>query len=868
MTSTLSSTLTSTPSTAGTLFAIAWKNALQNRSRLVLTVVAVVLSVAFLTATLIVADSVTGTAAEDVAEANASLSLVVEGEIISEGDGGPGEALESVRANIEKGAIEIVRGVDGVSAVEPVIAGFAKVVAGGSAIGGGTASDVGRNWIPNDLLNPFKLLEGSAPSGSDEIVIDQSLAEAGDIAIGDTVEVLTSTGVRQTSVVGVAGYGNAKAAPLQRTVFFDQDHTAEATAQQGAGQLRVLVSAEAELAQVSADIAAAVRGSEITAGPAFITRQQDAVSSPFAFLSLFLIAFAGVATVAGATIIFNTLTIAIGQRRRELALLRAIGVARRQVVVSVLVETSIVALFATIIGIAVGLLGAGGLRSLMDIAGLSFIDGPTVVRAPTIVIAALVGLVVTIGSAWAPTRTVSSAAPVEALRSSQIEAAAPSQRRVLIGLLTMGAAVTMVVAAALSKAPILLAGLALIVPGLALAGPAFVAGSVKVCKRFLASTNGIKSTKNMGRTKRVEGEIAVTNLDRNRRRAASTSLGLTLGVALVAFFTVIAGSLNASFTSTLENQLNADLVVTSVSTEVSTIEPGLVRRIDSLDTVTAAGLSLVEGSVDGEGAIVGGIDESMPSLFDFVTTKGSIANLTTGGVAIWSGFESADRSIGDSVEIRVPGGVLTLPVVAIFDESLAGFDPPTHLLNSELLDALQPGLLDSVIFVKAESETSQELVRPLVAETPGSLFETRNGYIGAAGAEVDSILNLIYALLALTVLIAIVGVANTTALAITERITEIGLLRSIGVTRRGIRSIIRFEAAVLAALGTLMGLAVGLLGSWALLRAAGESTLNTIAVPWIQLGLVGAASIAMSIAAAALPAWRAARLPTLDAIAA
>ncbi|MEM7285855.1 MAG: ABC transporter permease [Actinomycetota bacterium] len=836
---------------------ISVKNALAHRSRFSLTMTAVVLSVAFLTATLILADSLTGSAESDIATANADLAFVVEGDLVAQGDGGPGEALERATESLSPGTLDLVAAVDGVAETAPEVTGFAKLVADGEAVGAGTALDVGRNWIDPPSLNPFSIAEGSAPAGPDDVVVNSALAGEGGIAVGDAVQVLTATGLWDMTVSGLADFGPSTSAPLQRTLMFDDATTAAILDEVGLERVRATLDPGADLDTVIAAVEGGLADGVVIDGAAHIATQQNAITTPFTFLSLFLVAFAGIATVAGATIIVNTFAIAIAQRRRELALMRAVGATRSDVLRAVIGEAAIIAIVATAAGIALGLLGAGGLRAAMDTAGLSFIDGPTVVSLRTVIIAVGVGLLVTVGSAWAPARSAAGAAPVEALREASTEPGGVGRWRTSIGLGALAGGVASLIAAATQTNALLLTGGVLLVPGLIMAGPKLVEVTASMMRPALSRFAG------------VQGSMAATNLTRNPRRSASTSLGLTLGVAMVGFFSILASSFTASLTSTLDESLQADLVIASATTEAATIDPGLVDRIAQIDGVTNVGsLTLADASTaDGSVATVGGVDPGIEALFDFGVVEGSFDALADGGVAVWTGAEGTVPAMGETVELALEDGTLVLPVVAVFDDVTPGFDEASHVVDATVLASAQSGLLDANVFVTVADDAATESVRAAVAATPGSLFETRASYLANAGSEIDAIRNLVYALLALTIVIAVVGVANTTALSISERVRELGLLRAVGTTERGVRQIVRYEAAVLAAAGALTGLGLAIGGSWALVATVGGAELPGITIPWVALTVICAGSIAAGVAAAAVPAWRASKTPTLAAIA-
>ncbi len=831
----------------------ALRSAVANRSRFALTIVAVALSVGFLTATLILSDSLTGTAADDIAAANESIDYVVTGETIFAGDGGPGDA--AVRAELAPEVPAQLLADPAIDDAVGVATGFAKLVDDGVAVGDGVAADVGRAWATNPVLNPFTLTRGEAPAGIGEVVIDDGLANQGDLSVGDAVEVLTATGVTEMVVSGTAGFGGADAAPLQRTILFSEAGASALLEIDGFGE--VLIESTADPAAVAAVVRSADDTALTSTGAEAIALAQDAVASPFTFLSVFLLTFAGLATVVGSTIIYNTFVIAMAQRKRELALMRAIGATRRMVLQVVMAEALVISFVATAVGLSLGLVGVGGVRSLMGALGVPILAGSTVVTGQTIVLASAVGVLVTMASAWFPARRASAAAPIEALREAAVETTVAGRWRLVSGSALLIAGIGAAIVAATAENALALVGGALVVPGLILAGPAIVTVASRVVRAPLERLLGSR------------GVIASNNLDRNPKRSSSTSLGLTIGVAMVGFFAVLASSLTASFTSSLDEQLTADQVVASVNPEWSTIDPTLIARVRAVPEVeVASAISVVDGGIEGTEAVVGGIDQQASELFDFGVATGSLDALADGGVAVWSGTETATPALGQEVTLSLPSGDLTVPVVAVFDNSLAGFDPPTHLLDQSVLGAAEPGVLDNVLFVALSDDAGAvDALRDVVAATPGSLLQTADDYVANASAEVDSIRNLVFAMLGLTVVIAVVGVANTTTLSVSERVREIGLLWAIGSTQRDVRRIIRWEAAVLALVGTSIGLAIGVGGAWALIAAVGGGEVTGVAIPWSQLAVLGGGALAAAVVSAAAPAWRISQRPTLSALA-
>lgn len=834
---------------------LATANAKANYTRFAISAVAVVLAVAFVTATLILGSSVAGTAVEDTATANATIDVVVEGQVLGTDEEGPGEEA-SFRESLSPEAVAAVVAVPGVAYAEGVTEGFAKVVVDGRAVGTGTDLDIGRGWVTDPALNPFTLASGTPPVTAGDVVIDRALASEAGLRIGDEVEILTSTGVHHLTLTGITDYGPAASAPLQRTVHFGTEAAKDLLGADHLSQVVIGTDPGVDLATLVNDLEVAVPGSQAISGADYIARLQANVTSPFTFLTLFLLAFAGIATVVATTIIYNTFSIALAQRRQELALMRAMGAQRGQVMWSVMVEAALIGTIATSIGLVVGVFGVGLLRSLMDLLGAGFLSGATVIEPLRLAIAAAIGIVVTIVSAWAPARQGASAAPVEALREAAAESPTTSLPRNLSGfaLLVMSAAAG--TWAVIASNSLLLAATVLVVPGLILAGPALVGATASVSRLLLGRLSG------------AVGSIATTNLARNRRRAASTTLALTLGVALIAFFTVLANSFTTSVTGQLDASLRADYVVTSVAPEDPTIDPALADLLAAIDGVDAvARLRIVEAAVDGASEGVGGVNPvTLAQVFDLGITDGSLHDLATGGVAVLAP-EVPNAAVGNIVTVQFANQTAHLPVVATFTNSLGGFEAPSYLASLETLEAYESGLPDSNIFVSTTGQSVAADVQAAVAASPGALFETKSSYTAGTRSEIDEFRNLIWAMLGLTVVLALVGVANTTTLAVRQRTVEIGTLRAIGTTPRGVRRIIRLEAGLLAALGTLVGLTLATAGGWATIEVLAGAELGAVAIPWFSLAIIGTGAIVAGVLAAAFPAWRASRKPPLDALA-
>ncbi|GAB4085666.1 ABC transporter permease [Myceligenerans cantabricum] len=826
-----------------------------SRGRFLLTGTATALAVAFLLATLVLSDSMRGRAAGDIAEALAGTDAVVQGVSLGEPGGGPGDPARSVQRALDPDLTERVAAVDGVDGAVSQWAGFAKLVVDGSSVGTGTASDVGRNWVADPALNPFRLASGRPPAEVGEIAIDRSLADDAGVAPGDVVQVLTGTGMHDATVTGTATFASADAAPLQRTVLLPDTAVSAWLGTAAPTEVLVDVADGADRTEVLGRLSA-LSDAEVVDGPDHIRTAQDAATSPLQFLTVFLLAFAVVAVLIGVTIIFSTFALTVARRRRESGLLRAIGAERRQVLGGVLIEAAFVGTIATLVGLVGGVAGVGALRWVVGLTGVSLLTGPAIVSPTSVAVAATVGIGATILSAWIPARRAAATPPIEALRESAAEPRAVSRARTASGLVLAAAAVAAGAVAVVSSNPVWLLLAAAIVPALVLCGPALVTAAARWSSPAARRAAG------------VFGSIAAGNLAASPRRSASTALALMLGTAMVTMFAIFASSLTSGVGTDVREGLRADLVVTSATPDFSTIDPTLAGRISALPDVGAVtALSSAEGIVAGKAEAIGGIDPTaLPTMFDLDPISGDLADLSSGGVAV-VGDDPA--LLGGTLEIEFERSTIDAPIVAVVARSTGGFEAPLYFVDTATLGDTAGRLLDAQVFVDladGAGADAGEAVSALVRDTPGSFLATRDEHVAATGSEIAAFGNFIDGLLILASFIALLGVANTTALAINERSGEIGLLRAVGATRQELRRIVRLEAALLSFVAASIGIVVAAGFGWAMIDVTGGAEIPSAVMPWPRLAATLVVAVAAGVAAAAWPAFRVSRAPVLGLV--
>ena len=850
----------------------------EHKRRLVSTIIAVVLGVAFLSGTTVFADTLDEVFDDLFSTANENVDARVQGEVLFSNDFADGEQ----RARFDEAVLDDVAAVDGVA----VAAGFANVIGFGGvnrvldAEGDPVGASNGpptliETWVDSEDLSPYRLTDGSrGPEADDEIALNVAAAEDGEFDIGDTVTVASQFGNVSYTLVGTFTFGEAESAAGAVSAEFT---LAEAQRLAGAdGELdSVFVVAEEGVSQeeVRDRVAEVIPAdAEVITGEEAAEQDASDVQEGFAFFQVILSVFGGIAVVVATFIIANTFQILVAQRTRELALLRAVGASRRQVLGSVLLEAVVVGLVASVLGIVAGIGLAAGITALLDALGADMPTGNLVIGVNTVVYGLLIGLVVTVTAAISPAIRATRVPPLAALRDVAIDRAGASKLRLVAGVLLLALG-----AVNLSQAfgndgdtdvvpAVGLGGLLLIV-GAIVIGPVLAAPSVRFFGAVLPRFRG------------VTGRLAVENAARSPKRTSATASALLIGVALIGFITVFAESAKKSVESEVERGLAADIVVQGSGGPFggfSGFSPEVAERVAEVEGVDAVAGFAANGArityPDGDTAdsFIGAVD---PPVYDQVSNprmeEGEFLDLVPGTVLVDRQVaEDNDLSIGSSVSLLFGSGErLELEVSGISDD-LVVLAP--WVVHSEDLDEVVDQRLDFQVFATVEEGGDVADVLPAVEtaidEFPQIEVLDRDGFIGDFAAQLTAFVTVIYALLALSIVIAMIGVANTLSLSIHERTRELGLLRAVGMARSQLRSAIRWEAVLIAVLGTAVGLALGMIVSYALVQALEGFGLTTFAVPVGTLVILVVLAAGFAVLASLRTASKAAKLDILRAI--
>ncbi|HEX2576353.1 MAG TPA: FtsX-like permease family protein [Aquihabitans sp.] len=842
-----------------------------HKRRLISTCVAVVLGVAFMSGTLVL-NSTIGRIFDDLfADLGEGIDAQVRGQELFESQAGGG----TQRALLDDDVVAKVEGIDGVAAAEGSIQSVQLTVldAKGDPMGGNGPPTIVGSWDTDEGLASYQVAEGRAPTAPGEVIIDRAGVDKGEFDIGDEVTIITAEGREQLRLVGISRFGEADSAG---GAIFVGTTLPEAQRLTGEPGMLNTVNARAEEGVSPEQLVRTIRESSVAPDVDVVTGKQASeeassdIKEGFSFFTVILLVFAGIALFVGAFIISNTFGILVAQRTRELALLRAIGASRRQVMGSVLLEAGLIGLFSAVVGFLVGVALAVGAFELLKSFGLELPGADLVIEPITAVQTIVVGLLITAVAAVLPAIRATRVAPIAALRDVAVDTSGSSKLRAAFGALLFVVGVILVLPAfgedvSSDKLPSIGGGLGLIMVSVLVAGP--------VLARPLARGIGA----GLPIIKGVTGRIARENAMRSPRRTASTASALIIGVALVAFISVFATSAQASINSAIGTGFEGDYIIQPANQFSFTGAPPSVaeelRDVEGVRGVTA--ITFTEGQIalpNGEkpGSFIGGIDpETVGGIFQFEMAEGSISDLQPGGMLIDKVIaKERDLAVGDELSVLSGSGRTA-------EFTVAGISDDPALLGQWTIDRrdtekLTPNPTDFLLGITLDEGVSPESVRgelrDVVEPYPNMKLQDRDQYTSSIVGSITALLNVIYALLAVSIIIALIGIANTLSLSIHERTRELGLLRAMGMTRGQLRSSVRWEAVIVALMGTAIGIILGLGLSYIMVRALESQGVNEFDVNVSGMIVVVLFGAGLGVLASVRPARRAAKLNVLQAI--
>jgi putative ABC transport system permease protein len=828
------------------------KSLLARKLRLLLSALAIVLGVSFVSGAFVLTDSLGKTFDNLFGTVTKDLGAQVRGGVESDLGGG-----SESRAKVPTSVLATVKNVDGVAEANPNVSGPSVVVGtDGKVVASNSAPNLGGNWTDSPSIQQ-KIVEGNPPRAPDEIAMDPDYADKTGHKLGDTVTVLNRTGQQQYKLVGLVRYRDGKSSLGGETYVLYTLPTAQKVLDFPNSYETIDIVAKPGVSQTELrDRLAAVipKGTEAITGQQFADEQTSDIKDGLSFLNTFLLVFAAVALFVGAFIIFNTFSILVAQRTKELALMRALGASRRQVTRSVLFESVVVGLVASAVGLGLGIGVAFGLKALFGLFGAKLPDGPTVIEPRTIIAAFAVGIIVTSVAALVPARRAARIAPVAAMRD-----AAHTDRS--LARQTIGGAIILVLGAAgmaigLSggKLGILGVGTLLAFIGIALLSPLLSKPVTRAIGSLFA--------------RRIPGKLGRQNALRNPRRTASTAAALMIGLALVSAVGVLGASLNSSIKSVVNSALGADYVL---DTQTAGITPQAMSAARGTGGVAAVyGLRFDEIKVNGvqqdslatDPAAIGQTISLDKRQGDITLRPGTL--LMNDTVLADKGFH-----VGQQLDVGYHDGKTE-------KLTIAGTYKKNELVGNYVLDQsasahFEQHTLYQAAMVKLAAGADNNQVRTRLEAAlkpyPNVTVEDRSQFIKQATDQINGIVAFLTVLLVLSIIIAVLGVINTLALSVLERTRELGLLRAVGMSRKQVKRMVRVESVVIAVFGGVLGVAVGIVFGVALQRALVDQGVTQLKFPATLIGYVLLAALA-GVIAAWLPARRASRLNVLAAIAA
>lgn len=835
----------------------AWKSAFGHRARLIISALTVAVSVGFVVATLVFTDTLSAGFSNLFSEAFGGFDLIVRGEVDE-------ELTFVLPAPLDEDLLETVKNVKGVEQAGGTIVGFLQLVdQNGEAVEGGPPT-FGFTWptVPSATV----LLEGKIPTADNEVAVDAATVRRLGAELGDTMTVVGIGEPVEVTLVGTAGFGEGDSAGGTINVFLTRDAAQELFGMKGQlSSVEVVAEEGLNLDDLAANIKEAVPDRvEVVSTQQAAEEQIEGFKEAIGFIRTFVLVFALIALFVGAFVIANTFRITIAHRTRELALLRAIGATVGQVTRLVLAEAVIISLVASGLGVLLGIGMAFFLRVVLDRLGFP-LPGSATLTWGTVLAGVTCGVVVTVVSALLPARRAGGVPAVAAMREGFVAIPARHmQKRAALGSIVGGVGFAAVLLGLIPDFPggwglrVLGFGAALFFIGLAILFPSIARPMARAVGSPLRRWAGIS------------GRLGADNVVRNPHRTGATASALMIGVALVGMVTVFAASTRATADRLLADRFRADLVVGATSPGSAGVSPKIAEGLKALPEIESV-VPLRRNAVK-VGDEVRFVTAADPALIGeairYDILQGSFSDLSGNTIAVSDETaEELDLAVGDKLQLGFARtGTVALEVVSVFHVE----GPGSNLFMAlDTYDANFIERLDQSVYVDLKEgvdfETGRTAVEGILARYPGSQVQDQEAFREQAVSSIGVLVNILYALLAVSIVIALFGVVGTLLLSVIERTREIGLVRAVGMTRQQLRRAVAWESVIIALFGAIVGMAAGIGLAWAVIGAL-ESELGFV-LPTVRLLLGLVLSALAGVAAAAYPAWRAGRLNVLTAIA-
>ncbi len=831
-----------------------------------LTAIAIVLGVAMVTGTYILTDSIKGAFGGIFTEIYRGTDATITGQSafdLSSDNGTTAPPFDQSLLAKVRALPNVADAVGGVGGEAHLIGKNGKVVTFGGAPNLGFSVDPTR-----PQFNTLTLVDGSWPAAG-EVVIDRSTANKKKLSVGDTIGVQANGPVSRMRVSGLVKFGGASSLGGATLAGFDLPTAQALFRKQGKlDQIRAKAKPGVTPEQLAGEISGILpQGTQVRTGDAQAKEDAKDTESFLNFLQDFLLAFGGIALFVGSFVIANSLSITIAQRTRELATLRTLGASRRQVMGSIVTEALVMGVLSSIVGILVGLGLGTGLFKLFDAVGFTLPNNGLVLHTRTVVVALAVGILVTLLASLRPALRATRVAPIAAVREG---AALPPTRfarlravgSILLTGLGFAALVYGLFGSGLSTTQILVymgVGTLLIFFGVALL-------SARVA-RPLAWALGWPATKVGG----APGSLARDNARRNPQRTASTASALMIGLALVTLVSVLAAGITKSFRGAVDDLWISGYAITAENNYSPIPISAGQAAAKTPGVVAIANVRTGDAQIFGDVQYSTAVNPEAVGIFNMKWIDGSdqvIARLGSDGAFVEQDYAKSHLlDVGSTFTLTSPSGRSKAFVVkGIFDPPVGG-SPFGHVtISTSAWDRLYEQPMNLYSFVRmqgGENAANKAALEQQLASFPNAKVQTKEQFIDNQIGGLNAVLNVLYVLLALSVVVSLFGIVNTLVLTVFERTRELGMLRAVGMTRRQVRRMIRYESVITALIGGSLGIALGIVLGVLLVTRVNEIVFS---LPVGQVIVFALATVVVGIVAAIFPARRAARLNVLQAL--
>ncbi|UGY91838.1 ABC transporter permease [Streptomyces gobiensis] len=849
------------------------RNFFAHKGRMILSGLAVVLSVAFVCGTLVFTDTMNTTFDKLFAETSANVT--VSHKKAGNGDERPATGKPTT---VPASLVQRVERAEGVEKALGTTASMAVTVVDRDNNNIGPTSGaptIASNWTDLDVKT-MDVTSGHPPRGPTEVMVDADTAKKHGLSLGDELRTIAVTGDFTATISGLAAFQVTN--PGAAVLYYD-DKTAQ----------EKLLGSTDEFTQVSViaaegvtdellkkNVTAAIGdGYKVQTQEEFAAENKDDIGAFLDVMKYALLGFAGIALLVGIFLIINTFLMLVAQRTREIGLLRAIGSSRRQINRSVLIEALLLGILGSVLGVGAGVGIAIGLMKLMGMMGMNLSTSDLTIVWTTPVIGLVLGVLVTVVAAYLPARRAGKVSPMAALRDAGVPSDDKSGKvRAAIGtLLTLAGAAALLGAAGADEpgpgALYLGVGVVLTLIGFILIGPLLAGVVVRVLGALVLRVFG------------PMGRLAERNALRNPRRTGATGAALMIGLALVASLSVVGSSLVASANDELDRSVGADFIITGDQGKVITPQIAeVVRKAPGLEHVTEyKGLVEVELTTPSGTSDTRDLIAASPTYAQDLrveTVEGELADAYRKDAMSVDEQFAKEHGLkrGDELTAVFPDGTtpakLRIAAITSSDSTLDSGAMYLSIATAERYIPADKMPQNWMMFAQAQEGNEQRAYSALKSELkpyPGYTVQDQADYKKLLEEQMGQLLNMVYGLLALAIIVAILGVVNTLALSVVERTREIGLMRAIGLSRRQLRRMIRLESVVIALFGALLGLGLGMGWGAAAQQLLALEGLKVLEIPWPTIITVFLGSAVVGLIAALVPAFRAGRMNVLNAIA-